>query len=149
MEKQTKVNVYERRQEWLFNYLCQFAISEPSRWLSEQEICEAYDKDHPQKSHYDYHFNANNPKGSCCSMIFWDMDELNCNMAVHKIIITKDRKFKISTSKEETETYYLNGVIRKLKNASHRKSLIIKKMQMDGQMTLDGEVVDVYGDEAM
>lgn len=146
MEKETKVNVYEKRQGWLFNYLCQFAIKEPSRWLTEQEICEAYAKDHKEKSFYDYNYNTN-AKGSKCSAIYWDMDYLNTNLAIHKIIISKDRKFKISTSKEETETYYLNGVVKKLKNASHRKSLIIKKMQLDGQMTLDGEVIDVYGEE--
>jgi len=140
-----EVNLHAQRQVWLLNYLCQFAIAEPERWLTEKEICEAYAKDHDPNT-WDRYIYKENAKGSKCSAIYTDMDELNTNMAVHKIIITHGRKYKVSVSREETEKYYLNSVYERLKNASHRKSLIEKKMVLDGQMTLDGEVIEVYGE---
>lgn len=139
-----KENLHSQRQAWLLNYLCLFAITEPDRWITEKEICDAYANDH-KESTWDRYIYKDNAKGSKCSAIYEDMDSINTNLAFHKIIITHGRKYKVSVSEDETKKYYLNSVQKKLDQASHRKSLITKKMALDGQMTIDGKVIDVYG----
>lgn len=130
-----------KRQEWLYNWLYKKAKEEPNKWWSEWDIAVA--STHEIKElHYEYTTNA---KGSKCSAIYSDMDEINDNYHYDKVIVTKDRLFKMCTDFNDVKPT-LDRFVTKRNNASHRLKMLRTKVAQDGQLTLYEEELSPYAD---
>ncbi len=87
------------RKEKLINLL----TSEPDKWFTQKEICDAIPE---------YHYvERNNDK---CPVIREDKLEINSNPEIETLIVMKDYKFKIGTYEEYIQER--NAHIRRLKN---------------------------------
>ncbi len=93
-----------------------------------------------------YVWNTNKRAHDRCSAIWYDIEKINFNPRIEKIIIANDFKYKLAETKEEAEAQaheYLDKAIRKLK----RYWQIQHKIKLDGQGKLlshNNEVIDEH-----
>lgn len=123
------------RQWWLYNFLGKH----PDGWFDEVDIAISNINDLGYGGER-YELTAN-PKGSKCSAIWSDMEAINFSYETDKIIITKNRSYKMASSKDEIDEFYLNTLHEKAMRALVRCSIITKKVKADGQgklLTLKG-----------
>lgn len=132
MKKKKTLN---SRQWWLYNTLGCHA----GEWMTEKEICSLCPRSKFGEP-YEYKDNA---KGSKCSTIWYDMQAINESYQVDKLIITKDRKYKMAESEEELNGEYAEAMREKAVRALIRYSILKRKAKADGQ----GKLVTLHGDQ--
>lgn len=136
------------RQLWLIATL----RAAKGAWLSEEDICNLMIDDIlfgkiSNKNAYQFKGNA---KGSHCSAIWQDMDEINQDIDADAIIITKDRQFAIAMSEQDVEELLLKPLMSKTVNAFKRYWNIKRKAgtQWQGKIGFSEEqeikFIDLY-----
>lgn len=113
------------RQWQLYNLL----KSNPDKWFSQKEICDAVDG-------YEYVERDNDR----CPAIRIDKNEINANDRVDKIIVMKNYCFKIGTLEEYTEERAAH--IRRLKNQVKFIKDMDAKFERNGQVKLFNNILE-------
>lgn len=111
--------------EWNLYQLLRRAYEEDAdKWISQKEICDAQ---------IGYVWNEN--RWDKCSAIQGDMKEINHLEEVDKLIIMKNRCFKIAKDEKEAKDA-ANYYIRKIKKNVDNANSIYHKLGLNGQFKL-------------
>lgn len=121
------------RQWWLYGYIKAYNERFPDKWLTQRDIVTANNVDVLYPHDDRYHISDNPNAHDKCISIWLDVAAINRSMEVDKIILINDNTYKMPTSKEEADTYFLNGRKKAALRILKRYWIAIDKVNRDGQ----------------
>ena len=121
------------RQWWLYGYIKAYNERFPDKWLTQRDIVTANNVDVLYPHDDRYHISDNPNAHDKCISIWLDVAAINRSMEVDKIILINVNSYKMPTSKEEADTYFLNGRKKAALRILKRYWIAIDKVNRDGQ----------------
>ena len=121
------------RQWWLYGYIKAYNERFPDKWLTQRDIVTANNVDVLYPHDDRYHISDNPNAHDKCISIWQDVAAINRSMEVDKIILINDNTYKMPTSKEEADTYFLNGRKKAALRILKRYWIAMEKIDRDGQ----------------
>ena len=121
------------RQWWLYGYIKAYNERFPDKWLTQRDIVTANNVDVLYPHDDRYHISDNPNAHDKCISIWLDVAAINRSMEVDKIILINDNTYKMPTSKEEADTYFLNGRKKAALRILKRYWIAMEKIDRDGQ----------------
>ena len=121
------------RQWWLHDYILAMNTKYPKRWLTQTEIVDALNCDLSYPHDDRYQLSPNPMAHDKCISIWQDVAAINRSMEVDKIILINVNSYKMPTSKEEADTYFLNGRKKAALRILKRYWIAMEKIDRDGQ----------------
>ena len=121
------------RQWWLYGYIKAYNERFPDKWLTQRDIVTANNVDVLYPHDDRYRLSSNPMAHDRCFPIWQDVAAINRSMEVDKIILINDNTYKMPTSKEEADTYFLNGRKKAALRILKRYWIAIDKVNRDGQ----------------
>ena len=121
------------RQWWLYGYIKAYNERFPDKWLTQRDIVTANNVDVLYPHDDRYHISDNPNAHDKCISIWLDVAAINRSMEVDKIILINVNSYKMPTSKEEADTYFLNGRKKAALRILKRYWIAMEKIDRDGQ----------------
>ena len=121
------------RQWWLYGYIKAYNERFPDKWLTQRDIVTANNVDVLYPHDDRYHISDNPNAHDKCISIWLDVAAINRSMEVDKIILINDNTYKMPTSKEEAEKYFLDDRKKAALRILKRYWIAIDKVNRDGQ----------------
>ena len=121
------------RQWWLYGYIKAYNERFPDKWLTQRDIVTANNVDVLYPHDDRYHISDNPNAHDKCISIWLDVAAINRSKEVDKIILINVNSYKMPTSKEEADTYFLNGRKKAALRILKRYWIAIDKVNRDGQ----------------
>jgi hypothetical protein len=129
--KKEKIKMLNQRQKNLLFYLECKAILDPTAWISKELIVSEIEGYRPNNHHASH---------DVCALINRDVNAINADLDVDEIIVFDCKNnFKLATEEETQE--FANYRMKKALTNFKRYRSIRKKMNRDGQGSIDGDAI--------